>query len=100
LNGRFLQLDKATEDWEEVSDAVAREKVGSGFRRKQRVRSHRRSMIEDRGDGPVCVHFGGVCCSAGVRTAMLCLFIEQKAMSEKCTSSLLPVGYSSLARIV
>jgi hypothetical protein len=34
MSGRFLQLDKATEDWEEVSDAVAREKVGSGFRRK------------------------------------------------------------------
>jgi hypothetical protein len=34
LNGRFLQLNKATGHWEEFSDAVAREKVGSGFRKK------------------------------------------------------------------
>jgi hypothetical protein len=34
MSGRFLQLDKATEDWEEVSDAVAREKFGSRFRQK------------------------------------------------------------------
>jgi hypothetical protein len=52
LNGRFLQLDKETEDWEEVSDAVAREKVGAGFRRRTKSSQSSSGYDEDRGDGP------------------------------------------------
>lgn len=44
LNGRFLQLDKATQDWEEVSDAVAREKIGSGFR-NHRLRTRKTGEV-------------------------------------------------------
>lgn len=40
LNARLLQSDKATEDWKEVNDAVAREKLGLGFVEKQRIRDH------------------------------------------------------------
>jgi hypothetical protein len=46
-NGRFLQQDKTTGEWEEVSDAVAREKVSSGFRRKERKEEEMRSAADE-----------------------------------------------------
>jgi hypothetical protein len=46
-HGRFLQQDKATGEWEEVSDAVAREKVSSGFRRKEWKEEEKRAADAD-----------------------------------------------------
>jgi hypothetical protein len=47
-DGRFLQQDKATGEWEPVSDAAAREKVSSGFRsRKERKEEEKRSAADE-----------------------------------------------------
>ena len=45
--GRFLQQDKATGEWEQLSDAVAREKVSSGFRRKEPKEEEKRSAEDE-----------------------------------------------------
>ena len=52
-NGRFLQQDKATGEWEQLSDAVAREKVSSGFRRKELKEEEKRSAKDEDSRSPL-----------------------------------------------